>query len=289
MTRDDGESILVNRDEATPDGRSKRLIRRRKLLAGSVALGASLAGCGGGDGSTPTPTDSPTASPTPTATPTPEFPLLVEDFAADSLDTYEGAADEFEIVQEPTHSGEYALADETAYWGKGSIYRTGDLPHRPGKGDTIEVSIYLGETEGEETTSFWGTFHFAVAENDGIVATDEGQFNPANCVVFQLDGRPRNTDSEHGILAYRLFDGNELARETSAPFSRVVPEGEWLTGRIDWGTDGTLEMSLLDDDDDELAAISSELSTRDGGGIGFRQGGSAGHAVYWDYVRITDR
>ena len=184
---------------------------------------------------------------------------------ADDLTHFDGDTGAFEINDDSpviyTDENDLSLKQTSA---QSIIYSTSGLETYPEAGETISCYIY--------------------EDDDG----------PAPLAIFGL----QDSDSFYGFgpVQDRIVikkDGITGRDETVSESADTNVE-EWFDYELEWGTDGGLDLTAYEVDQEtgerlsEVGSASVNDSDYDDGGVGFAGASSSGLAT-WDYYRVTDR
>jgi hypothetical protein len=190
---------------------------------------------------------------------------VIDDFEDSDLSEYsfDRGSSGASLVTSPTHSGSYALsltdvAVEMISRPGGS---TPDLPNYPSAGDTFRYNVYA--TGGVQYTNY--TYGVQDHRNRYFVRIDFAGNR------FRL---------------YKYADGNttELVRDDTI----TVSEDQWYELEVDWVSNGTHTITLLDDTDSQVGQLSATDETWTSGGIGYDGYMDDGGTLYIDDVLLGD-
>ena len=186
--------------------------------------------------------------------------ILYEDEGNTLGDYYAGDLSGFEREQSIVFEGDFSL---NVVGGRDSISSTSGLPNYPGQGDTFSVWEYeVGSVNNTDAGILFGV-----------------QFEGSDPDSYYTRVRP-NGDR---IQLFKIENGNftELFDKTLHAHLE-----EWYQYVIDWGTDGSINITINDESGTELGSVSETDNTYTGGGIGFRA--SFEGETYWDLFEIID-
>ena len=164
---------------------------------------------------------------------------LVEDWSrSQPLNDYEGDVSDYTIISNGAFQGDnYATTDSFAR------IDSSNRPNIPSQGDVFSCRVRR-PSSGEGLGGFcWGTQGFD---------TDVSGYE---LIIFNQDFILRRIDS--GSVT-------TIATETTS-----IPENEWLKMITDWGVDGEITCTLLNEDLDEISSISTTDDTYTSGGAGW--------------------
>lgn len=250
------------------DRQADRRLGRRELFRTGAALG-TMAGFGVGS------VTGGLAAPDPQD----DERLVVEDFEDGDLSNYTAGSqydEETVFAMFDVESG--SLTDEDGSLLRASqdggtsgsgynprIFATDGLEYAPSRGDEIEFyTRYNHDNHSPE-------FYFGVQDED-------------NCYRVRYDSRHEHNPSNPDSLSLTKFsdDGNESIDRVDAPFSDLADEV--LRVVVRWGQ--RITVSVYDESDEEIAAVSGIDDTYDDGGIGFKIRGfyADTEVVEWDRV-----
>ena len=184
---------------------------------------------------------------------------VIDDFNDQSWDGYSGTYPQWGFSTSVTREGQASIF---ANLGAGTYrqiqaYEGGGLNYYPQRGDVIRYWTRLGSS--------------------GSVS----QF---------LFGKPSGSSNTNHYEIYVDDDLNRFGvlKDTSSGLSVVAPMqnispsvGSWYEGELDWRTDGTIRVTLFNENGQQLATTQGTDNQFTARGIGF----VAGNHVYFDYVR----
>lgn len=190
---------------------------------------------------------------------------VIDDFEDNDLSQYsfDRGSSGASIVTSPTRSGSYALslsdvAVEMISRPGGS---TPDLANYPSAGDTFRYHVYA--TGGVQYTNYT----YAVQDHQ-------------NRYFIRIDF------AGNRFRLYKYADGNatELVRDDTI----TVSEDQWYELEVDWASDGTHTITLLDSNDSQVGQLSYTDATWTSGGIGYDGYMDDGGTLYIDDVLLGD-
>jgi archaellum component FlaF (FlaF/FlaG flagellin family) len=167
-------------------------------------------------------------------------------------------------------SGGFALrCDNPSGEGAKTIHDYTGRTAYPQIGDTFEYYLYFTDADDISRTFF-------------ATQGDEGGI-PDNGYQLQC----RATNGQFMIMQNEGGTENTLA---STPFDFSNNLNEWLQVVCEWSVDGQFEVALYAEDGTELATLSANDTTYDGGGVGvFNNNAVTSATVYVDEFKITRR
>ncbi|UPV99667.1 hypothetical protein M0R88_14245 [Halorussus gelatinilyticus] len=184
---------------------------------------------------------------------------VVDDFEDGNLSEYgfDRGSSGASVVSSPTHSGSHAL--EYAGTNTEAISTSG-LNAYPSAGDTV---------------SFW------VRGSGGAAKTNlsYGVQDHTNRYFVRVN------ISADNLALYRLEGGSstELAADWSTP---ALSQDAWYELEVQWATDGTHTLTLLDSSGSQLTQVSTTDTTWSSGGVGFDAYLGSGESAYFNDVTI---
>jgi len=190
--------------------------------------------------------------------------LTVDDFERASLGSdYVGEKNGYDVTPSVSDSGGRSLRGEASAGNSKRINSIQGLSSYPQSGDTFSVSNRLTDSDDIIYTYFATT-------------GDEGYFVQVNSRAGELRLTKSTTNGP-----------NELATDTVTLSNHL---NEWLTIRVNWGSDGEITATLLDSSGVELATATANDSEYQSGGIGFLfTNPNVAPTVYWDDFNIERR
>lgn len=202
---------------------------------------------------------------------------IIDDFEDGDLSEYFYGFDEsngkaFKITT-TSYEGSNALRGSAGANTQAAFFSTSGLPEYPEAGDTI---VYRQREEIGDNNH--NSFFFGVQDNpDSNGGLLEGDYY---VVTF---------DQENEQLAlHRRSSSN--GHSTLAKTDQTFSTGVWYKVEIDWGSGGTITVTLYDENGSLVNQITGNDSTFTSGGIGFYLDGqdSAEGGFTIDYVKIGD-
>ena len=203
---------------------------------------------------------------------------IIDDFEDNNLDEYSyydsgptnSVPNSHEIISSGAYEGNYALKIDAGY-GTGPVgtagaqrlvYSTSGLSHYPSQGDSFDVYVYL---------------HGAYI-NSGVAF---GLQDKDNYYLAEI----MNESSD--ILALVKVESGRFTLLAGEFGNAFPPDGEWLRLHVDWGSDGTITITLYDSGETQLGQVSAQDTTYSGGGVGFRHANyvSLDDYMYVDYMK----
>lgn len=181
---------------------------------------------------------------------------IVDNFEDNDISEYSGDTGAYSIDSTIVKEGSYSLYGESGGNEK-RIYSTSGLDNYIEAGDNWTYYQYA-------STSVNSAFVF------GFQDTDHYYF--LNC-----------STQDDKFLLKRKDDTNEvLAVEYTS-----VPSGEWMKVEFEWKTDGTINIFIYDNANNQLGSLSANDSTWSSGGIGYSVNTASGtEYAYWDNIQI---
>lgn len=176
----------------------------------------------------------------------------------------------FDVTKSQPRSGDYSLEmDGDGDGGSNHNIESLDgegLPAYPEKGDTFRFHVYFSA----DTTPI--QLRWAIDSHSG-----GGTFGGDQYAWVIHPG-----DDEIRLLEFTDGDLTEIGSSDTDP----IPTGEWLEARIDWRTNGDINLYLYDSNESEIGSLSVTDDTHSHVGVGFflNDDGDTSTPVYIDDI-----
>jgi hypothetical protein len=167
--------------------------------------------------------------------------LIIDDFEDGGISEYQGDTGQFTAQTNTVFEGTYALKGDTGTNGGGrTIESTSGLDNYPTAGDEIEFYCYR------------------TASGD----------NPGFSFAVEPGERRYNVEIFSGQISIKKFYGGSN-EDLNINTNVTIPENEWLRCVVNWGSDGTITLTVYDANDNNLGSVSATEKTFTEGGIGY--------------------
>lgn len=188
---------------------------------------------------------------------------LVDDFEDGDISEYQYDTGSFSVQNTVVKEGSLALRIDNGTNQHISSFPGDGLPYYPEAGDTFR---WWGRTSVSE---HWILLYFG---------SQKGTGGPDD----RPDGYATFLNFANSEFILRKRESNTNYKLASTPFNYSLDT--WYDVEIQWGTDGTIVLRLLDSNGNELASVSATDTTFTSGGITWQTEAQAG-PKYMDYVR----
>jgi hypothetical protein len=194
---------------------------------------------------------------------------FVDSFESGGLASWSVADPEFSVTSDaPVTQGTFSVKNSGLGTGVEIVSLPGDgLANYPVAGDSFSLKWYLTDGANNRCRVAWGV--------------QGASYSPLVGYDVELD--PRGDDF---IIRANHTDGtiDKLAQTT---LDLSAYSGQWITVRVDWGADGVMPVTLLDDAGSTIVSLSNSAqpdTTFTGGGVAIQANDTA--AMAWDDFRL---
>lgn len=196
---------------------------------------------------------------------------LIENWEEDVNEWYGGIGNHTGRTTRVSFSGSYSYQVDSNNFGPENIYSdVGDgLPYYPSPSDTI---IFYKRYDSSVTDNTNGGLYF------GMQSTNVSKDSEPN-QAYQAFSNTRGGSRDIQIIK-RGGEKSDTANNTGFNFD------EWMKFKIDWGTDGTISMTVTQGGSN-IATVSINDTEYGQGGIGLNYGYGSSNGLYnIDYIHV---
>lgn len=191
---------------------------------------------------------------------------IIEDFEDGDISEYSGDKGAFTVVEDSSEApeGNYYLSSSGV--NNAAISSTSGLESYPQQGETF--SVYLKAMSTSDGSG-----------QPGVIWAAQGEYGWSNRNWYYLSLQVGGS----GMSLYYSSGGTNQSVIASTGTSNLQSD-HWYRVKIFWGTDGTMECTLFDENENELGALSAKDNNYSSGGFGWIDNDDNGNEVRFGYA-----